>query len=315
VLRYNTQFTGFEVEHDFPEIGKKSMVLNARKIAQKSHHSELVLLAIEDITEHRKAEKLIMEREEWFRNMADNAPVMIWTSGADKLRTFFNVTWLNYTGRSFDEEKGDGWITGIHPEDRNKYLSAYNKAFETKTSFQVEYHLRRNDGVYRWVLAIGKPTFTPEGKFTGFVGTCTEIHDKKVTQEELEQKVDQRTHDLQQLNKELERSNSELQQFAYVASHDLQEPLRKIMTFSERLLANKGQLPETDQKYVEKISTSTQRMALLIDDLLDFSRISRNGDPFVKTDLNKIYKNVLNDFELIISQKKRGYQMQRVTGN
>jgi two-component system, chemotaxis family, CheB/CheR fusion protein len=116
--------------------------------------------------------------------------------------------------------------------------------------------------------------------------------------QELEKRVQERTVDLQLTNRELERSNSELKQFAYVASHDLQEPLRKIMAFSDRLQHQfSTQLPEKGRDFVEKITSSTQRMSKLIEDLLNFSKTSSQNEPFKKTELNIIIKNVLSDFD------------------
>jgi two-component system CheB/CheR fusion protein len=118
---------------------------------------------------------------------------------------------------------------------------------------------------------------------------------------------------LQQINRELERSNSELQQFAYVASHDLQEPLRKIMTFSDRLQQHFGDgLPEKGNGYVEKIIDSSKRMTRLIDDLLNFSKITKQSEPFKRTDLNTIVKNVLGDFEEIIKEKKAKVEYEKL---
>jgi two-component system CheB/CheR fusion protein len=304
IIPQKTQFNGFEIKHYFPGLGEKTMLLNARQLVQKIHGQQLILVAIEDITEHKEAEKVIAEREAWLRNMADNAPVMIWVADKDKSRTFSNKTWLAYTGRTPEQEEGSGWKDDIHPHDLEDYLKVFNKGFEEKKSYQSEYRLRRIDGEYRWILSIAKPTYSSEGTFTGFIGTCTEIHDKRLMNEELEKRVEQRTNDLQEMNKELERSNSELQQFAYVASHDLQEPLRKIITFSDSLDRYKDNLPEKGKAYVEKIATSAERMTRLIDDLLNFSRISRADEQFASTDLNDVLKSVLGDFDLIINQKK-----------
>jgi two-component system CheB/CheR fusion protein len=304
IILNNSQFYGFEVRHEFPSIGEKVMLLNAQQVQQKVHGQQVILLAIEDITKHEQAERIIKEREAWFRNMADNAPVMMWVADPDQVRTFFNNTWLAYTGRFHEQEEGTGWEDDIHPDDLEDYLKAYNKGYEEKRPYQVEYRLRRFDGAYRWVLSTAKPTHSPDGNFTGFIGTCTEVHDKRLMNEELEKRVEQRTNDLQEMNRELERSNNELQQFAYVASHDLQEPLRKIITFSDSLDRYKDQMPEKATTYVEKIATSAERMTRLIDDLLNFSRISRTTEQFVSTDLNDILKSVMGDFDLIINQKK-----------
>lgn len=303
IISRNTQFRGFEVRHNFPVIGEKIMLLNAQRIIQKMHRQQLILLAIEDITRHRHAQKLQEERELWFHNMADNAPVMIWVARQDKRRTFFNKTWLHYSGKHIEQAMGYGWEAELHPEDRAIYLEQYDKNFDARIPFEIEYRMRRHDGEYRWILDIAKPTFNPTGEFSGYIGSCTEIHDKKLIHEELERRVQARTYDLQNSNKDLDRSNSELQQFAYVASHDLQEPLRKIMTFTDRLQRFKKVLPEAGINYVDKIAESCDRMTSLIDELLNFSRITHVATVFEKTDLKGVLKQVLADLETGIQDK------------
>jgi two-component system CheB/CheR fusion protein len=302
ILLHGRQFDGYEMQFILPATGARTLLVNGRKVVQKANKQELMLLAFEDITDKRRADILKVEREEWFRNMANNAPVMIWTAGPDGLRNFFNVTWQTYTGRNVEQDMGDGWIDDVLPAERESFLAVYNRAFEEQKPFEIDYRLRRRDGEYRWVKAIGRPTFSPDDQFTGFVGICTEIHDAKVAHAELERIVSRRTYDLQQANKELKKSNTELQQFAYVASHDLQEPLRKIMIFSDRLTSG-SELSETKRNYIEKIAASAQRMSQLIHDLLDFSRATRTSDRFEKTDLSAILQTVLADFDLLIKEK------------
>jgi two-component system CheB/CheR fusion protein len=313
IINKNETFSGFEVNHTFPAIGHKIMLLNGCSIRHEVSNEQLILIAIEDITEHRNAEKLLLEREAWFRNMANQAPVLMWVGGTDKSKNFFNETWLNFTGRKLSEEKGFEWRNQIYPEDVEQYMNCFNENFNKRLPFQCEYRLRRADGAYRWILDVAKPTYYHDGKFSGYIGCCTEIHDKKLLHEELEQRVAQRTEDLLKLNQELHRSNSELQQFAYVASHDLQEPLRKILTFTDRL----QRLPEDTQiskaaGFINKIKDSSQRMRSLIVELLKYSKSSRSDNKFVKNDLQKIIINVISDFELIIQQKNANIEVRNI---
>ena len=137
-----------------------------------------------DISERKHAEAALRESEERFRNMADTAPVMIWVSGQDKLCTFFNAPWLAFTGRTAEQELGNGWSEGVHPVDLDRCLVIYSSSFDARRDFQMEYRLRRADGEYRWVLDIGVPRFEPGGAFAGYIGSCIDITDFKRTQQE-----------------------------------------------------------------------------------------------------------------------------------
>ena len=126
----------------------------------------------------------LRESEERFRNMADAAPVMIWIAGPDKGCTFFNRAWIEFTGRTVEQELGSGWAEGVHPEDQNRCWDVYSTSFDARRSFQMEYRLRRVDGQYRWVLDTGVPRFEPCGDFLGYIGSCIDITDFKRAQEE-----------------------------------------------------------------------------------------------------------------------------------
>ena len=305
VIPQNSEFQGFEVAHHFPDLGEKVLLLNARKVIQQVNRQQLILLAIEDTTEYHRAQRVVEEREQWFRNMADNAPVMIWMAETNKMCNFFNRTWLEYTGRTMAQEQGDGWKAGVYPDDLENFLQHYSKSFDARTPYSIEYRLRHNDGSYRWVLSVGKPMFTPDGEFDGYVGSCTEVHNQKILNEELESRVNERTKELRTANTQLAQSNTELEQYAFVASHDLQEPLRKILTFSNLLEKRHSESLDSEAKnYLERINSAAQRMSHLINDLLDFSRLAKQDGAFQKTDLNALVKNVLDDFDMIASQEK-----------
>jgi PAS domain S-box-containing protein len=135
-----------------------------------------------DITEHHQAQEGLRVREERFRTLADTAPVLIWIAGPDKLCTFFNKPWLDFTGRNLEEQLGNGWTQGIHPEDRDGCLGTYGAKFDARESFELEYRLRRYDGQYRWILDRGIPRFSPRDTFLGYIGTCIDITDQKATE-------------------------------------------------------------------------------------------------------------------------------------
>src|SRR6185503_17762089 len=116
--------------------------------------------------------------QEQFRRMADAAPVLIWMSGIDKKCTWFNRQWLEFVGRTIEQEVGDGWADNVHPDDVRRCLHTYVTAFDIRRPFSMEYRLRRADGEYRWVLDNGVPTQGEDGTFTGYIGTCIDITDR-----------------------------------------------------------------------------------------------------------------------------------------
>jgi PAS domain S-box-containing protein len=133
----------------------------------------------------KRAETRLRESEGRFRLVANTAPVLIWMSGTDKLHTYFNQPWLEFTGRPLEAELGNGWVEGVHPEDSNACLSRYTRAFDRQESFEMQYRLRRHDGAYRWVSDIGVPRFNPDHSFAGYIGSCIDVTDRKLAAESL----------------------------------------------------------------------------------------------------------------------------------
>lgn len=110
------------------------------------------------------------ELEDWLRLMVDSAPIMMWMSGCDSLCNFFNRRWLEFRGRSMEQEMGNGWTEGVHPEDAQRCLHTYVSCFNLRQEFHMEYRLRRADGAYIWVTDDGMPRYNPGGAFAGYLG-------------------------------------------------------------------------------------------------------------------------------------------------
>jgi len=229
-----------------------------------------------DIDELKRFREALIESEARFRAMADAAPVMIWLSGTDRTFTWFNKQWLAFTGCTMEQALDRQWSADIHPEDRERCIETYVSSFEAREEFITEYRRKRHDGAWRWVLSHGVPRLGASGNFLGFIGIAVDIHDRK----EMEQ--------------HLRRANSDLQQFAYSASHDLQEPIRTIAIYSQLVGKRYGsRLDETGLSFLEYLTTAAQRMEKLVRDLLLYTRTDLIDGSAVQTDANQVLTDVL----------------------
>jgi PAS domain S-box-containing protein len=132
-----------------------------------------------DITEQKRAKEQLRESEARFQVMADKAPVLIWMTGTDGLCNYFNKPWLDFTGRTMEQEVGTGWTEGVHPDDVQGCFDCFLPAFNARKPFRMEYRLRRADGEYRWVIESGIPRYTGGGEFAGYIGSNIDITDRK----------------------------------------------------------------------------------------------------------------------------------------
>ncbi len=201
---------------------------------------------VADITERKRSEEAQRESEERFRLVANTAPMLIWMSDTHRLCTYFNHTWLEFTGRPMELELGNGWAEGVHPEDLQWCLDTYVRAFDAHEKFTMEYRIRRYDGEYRWILDIGVPRFNPDGSFAGFIGSCVDVTDRKLAEEALSgvnsKLIEAQEHERARIARELHDDISqrlamltiELEQFGQKYSHLPEEMLHHIAELRNR---------------------------------------------------------------------------------
>ena len=145
-----------------------------------------------DITDRKRAEAALRDSELRFRSMADAVPVLLWRADPENRGIWFNKQWLNFTGRTLEQELGAGWGESIHPEDRRQALAICQAALQDLAPLEMEFRLRRYDGEYRWMLDRGMPVFDGEGgEFSGYIGTCTDITDRKLAEAALQRRGDE----------------------------------------------------------------------------------------------------------------------------
>jgi PAS domain S-box-containing protein len=280
--------------------------------------SGIMAVAIE-VTEQVLSRQKIESSEARFRQMADVMPQFVWTGDTQGNLNYYNQAVYDYSGLSYEQIQKDGWLQIVHPNDREENIKLWMHAMQTGEDFIFQHRFKNIDGNYRWQLSRAVPQRDKEGVIQLWIGTSTDIHEQKLFVEELSRQVQERTEDLRGMNAELNlinqefsyaneqllRSNEELAQFTYAASHDMQEPLRKVHTFCSFLLdQNAAQLDERGKMYLTKISTSVNRMKSIIEDLLNYSHQTREEQQFKNVDLAKTIEDVEADLELVIQQKK-----------
>jgi PAS domain S-box-containing protein len=140
---------------------------------------ELTSLARRIAELEAQLERMQRSEDQQFRHLADAAPFLIWTSGTDAMRNFVNRAWLEFRGRTGEQEIGSGWTEGLHPDDRDLCIETYIKSFTTRQPFHLQYRLQRADGSFSWVEDNGTPRHQPDGTFRGYLGTVTDITDRK----------------------------------------------------------------------------------------------------------------------------------------
>jgi PAS domain S-box-containing protein len=217
------------------------------------------------------------EEEEGFEFLSDNIPQIIWKTGPDGMADFVNKHWTDLTGLQIEDfYRYDGVSKAIHPDDIERISEEWQNCIQTGKDIELEYRLMDKNGKYSWYLCRGRAVYDKEQHIISWLGTIVDIDEKIRSAENLESQVVERTKELYTANKELSRSNQDLEQFAYVASHDLKEPIRMVSNFTNLMMKRyRNKMGDEADEFMGFISEGAQRMQMLIDDLLVYSRAGR----------------------------------------
>ncbi len=262
-----------------------------------------------DSTQEKLNLEALHESEKNFRNMILQAPIAICIlEGSDYKFEIVNQKMEVLLGR-VSEKLINFPLFDAMPELINEGLqNILERVYASGTSFISEeqnFHLPRPTGLESlYITYIYEPILDQNNHVRSVMVVANDVTQQVLARKKIEEIVQERTKELAEANLNLKNSNAELAQFAYIASHDLQEPLRKITIFGNMLEENLGEISPKAKSYLEKINNSATRMTNLIKDVLGYSELSRGHDIFKKTDLNKVLKDVISDYELVIEQKK-----------
>ncbi|MFL5748278.1 MAG: PAS domain S-box protein [Niastella sp.] len=271
-----------------------------------------------DVTEQKLAAKVVIESEERFRQMASLVPLVIWTTDEKGDCNFLSSKWQQLTGRSIQEGLKRLWFNFIHPDDRNNVITSWSNCFHARQPFEAKFRLLSASGNYIIAYANSGPIYDTGKEVTGYIGILQDISAEEQIRHSLEKIVLDRTEDLRKRNvdlrqaetvlkvknEELEKINNQLSSFAHIASHDLQEPLRKIQMNFDRLFSIEGdKFSEKGNELYHRIIDSTKQMRNLIQDLLTYAKSNDYEGNLEEVDLNVILTNTISALDAKITEK------------
>lgn len=224
----------------------------------------------------------INQAKELYLKIFEDFPALIWRSGLDKNCNYFNKTWLEFTGRTLEQEVGNGWTEGVHPEDFDFCLKTYVNAFDNRESFMMEYRIKNKAGEYRWISDFGRPFYDLDCTFLGYIGSCydiTETKDNLIKLEEL---------------------NTTKNMFFSILAHDLRSPFTTLIGLSSLLMEDMEKRDSIDKDFVLKNMNIVSKNSLAyLDDLLLWGNMISDGVVLQKQafSCNDVCKELLKDLE------------------
>jgi PAS domain S-box-containing protein len=250
--------------------------------------------ATSDIHELKHLQHTLLESEQYFRSMANHVPAMLWVTNPAGACTYLNQPWYEYTGQTEAQALGFGWLNAVHPDDALVAGAAFRDAATRQGAFRVMYRLQRADGQYRWAIDAATPRFDTTGSYAGLVGVVLDVHEQQVA----EQALQQLTEELQTANQQLVRTNLDLDNFVYAASHDLKQPVHNLGGLLGELLRHAQVDPAEGHVLLPLIWQALQQLSTIIDELAALGQAQQAGAaPAEAVELAELTREVLRTLE------------------
>jgi two-component system, chemotaxis family, CheB/CheR fusion protein len=306
-------FKTFEFKHIFKDVGERDLTVNMYRLVKGDTEKEtLILLAFDDFTRRFQAESSLRLSQEQLKLslVGDSIGTWHWNLKTNEIKWSKENEHLNGLEEGSFGENYQDWLALIHAEDVQGHKDSVAQSIKNlpnqsngSHSLELEYRIKWPDGGIHWILSKGQIYFDHRQQADRIVGVSMDITERKAISEYMAQQVALRTAQLTQSNEALIIANNQLEQFVFISSHDLQEPLRKIQTFTNLLLDDESVVNLNPQKYLAKINQSAARMSALLHELHSYSMLKNDPSKFVMVDLNDTFKAILTDFELKIVRK------------
>lgn len=294
IATFETEYNVGHVKHvNIPDGRTVVVVATIFPIKNPEGRVTHAVIQHEDVTQRKQAEKALKESELLFRTIANASPVTLWMSGKEGGISYINQTWLDWTGRCFEDHLEQGWSYSIVTEDREEVIAKYLHNFQTRQYYKADFRIRHQNGLTRWCVAEGVPRYLANGEFAGYVGSCIDITERKMAEKALKEK-----------NAELKKINADLDNFVYTASHDLKSPISNIEGLTlllEKKLKERIENPE--QKILEMIGQSVSRFKRTIGDLTEIAKVQKNLEfEMEEISFKEVLEDVKDDIQEMIVQ-------------